>query len=313
MPRPHRGVGQHNIGHPFPTAAPAPVIVAGRGVRATGRRAQVALVALSAAVLVAACAGDGSRPAGSLEPATVSANGGARAAFADIVPRVRAAVVQLMESPSVVVTYRVTGAESGEIDGAGTVSPLRQAYQLMERITGDSFAFTHERRLLDGVLYLRDIEDGTDPATVPWTTVAYQAEGARDAAGSLTARGRAVPDLDRLVVLLESVPFTARRLEGVADMYALSASLEAVEEFYRQSGLEQVEGRDEPLGGSAGGGRRGEDQVQFGVGFDSTGTLAWLQASGSVLYDGEVLDGALVDVRYAPAGAEIAVEAPIHG
>jgi hypothetical protein len=287
------------------------------------RRAVLCFTLLAAAALLAAC---GTTARERLDPpdvpavAVVIARDGTSVALRDVAPLVRAGVAQLLAAPSVEVTYRATGTDSGDVAGTASVSPARRSYALVEQTTGDSFAFAHERRLVDGVLHLRDVQAGVDSASVPWAAIPYVAEAAADAAKSLTARGRAVQDLDRLVVLVENVPFTARQLDGTDRRYLLAASVEAVEAFYRASGLEQVEApaahdASAALTASADTGAMdaADDEVRFAVGFDTDGTLVWLQAAGSVFSDGEVLRGALVEIRYAPAAAEIAIAVPTDG
>jgi hypothetical protein len=50
--------------------------------------------------------------------------------------------------------------------------------------------------------------------------------------------------------------------------------------------------------------------VAFGLAFDARGALAGLRASGTVFHDGEMLEGASIEIDYMAAPEAAAVTAP---
>jgi hypothetical protein len=226
-------------------------------------------------------------------------------ADAPIAEFVRSAVDELLAQGPIEVHYMVTGAEAGTAVGSGLVDIAARSYDLAETVSGEGFSFTHERRLIGDALYIRDVFEGDDPAAAPWSEIPYGPESERELDGALTARGRALPGLARLVLLVEQLPFeVTSSADGSA--HTLTIPVDAVRAFYAETGLQQVQMWDESFHGHE---EHDETPVGFEVEVDGHGALAHLRAFGSVFHDGELLEDAEIDIRFSPT-KPAAIEAP---
>jgi hypothetical protein len=238
------------------------------------------------------------------DPSATAAEPAATAPTGHVPALLRSAVDRLLTGGPIAVSYTVRGAEAGTAEGTGVVDLEAHSYDLAETVSGDGFSFTHERRLVGDTLYIRDVF-GDDEPTAEWAEIPYAEDSARELAGALTARGRAVPGLERLVLLVDQLPFeVVSHPDGRT--HTLSVPADAVRDFYAETGLQQVQMWDEVLHGHEG---HDEAPVSFEIGIGGDGSLAHLRAFGTVFHDGEQLEGADIGIRFSPA-KPAAIKAP---
>jgi hypothetical protein len=208
----------------------------------------------------------------------------------------REAVAGLLRLGAVRADYRAEGTEGGPVEGSVSAVRDARAFDLRETTALADAVVVEERRVVDGTMYLRVfVEDGEE---VPWDVVPDEAFVDIDHERVLVAKGRAVESLDRLLLLVDEVPFSAERLGADPPAYRLRFDAAAIGAHFAATGLEVVEHPDELTGSTV---------FELVVGDD--GSLAELWAYGVLFQDGEALSDASVGILYAQIAAPL-IEAP---
>jgi hypothetical protein len=272
------------------TRSPAKAVGDTRRVAALVTAVVVAIVAIGAAYTVSNREPD-ERPAGQhgREDATGPPGpAGPRRAL-------RRGIEVLQALPAVEVRYEATGTEGGSVKGQATLVGSSGGLMLRERTDlGGGLTLIEERRIRDGVLHLRaHPDDAVGP--VPWDEVDDPAQVQSDLERVLTAKGRALPTLDRLVELAAALPYRAEEVRGGTRL-----RFEAVDiaSHYADTGIETVEHPEDTTG-----------TTTFVLRYGPRGLLAGMRASGTVFQDGEAIEGVDIRIRYTPTDP-VMVDAP---
>ena len=264
----------------------------------------LAVVALAGAVIgiITATSRDPASPPSTTVPASIKdlrrevrdrlAAPGSPVPTADAVTLFQAGVDRLLQLPAVQVSYTASGTDAGRVQAEGTVLPATKSLSV-SRTTAlpDGASFTEERRVVDGTIYVRLLDQQGPAATpVPWDQAPIDAQPQPDYELIFTGGGRAGRSLEQLSELLRTASFTATRLSADGMTYRLSVPARGVEEYY-----ESKMGHPVDHGGSA----PGTSAFEFTIGDD--GTLTRLAAYGTVYQDDEPVEPALVEVHYRAA------------
>lgn len=242
------------------------------------------LPAFCAVVLLAAACGGGD-PAGVattsapttsefVDPVPINAIQGA--AKAEIVETLRSSVDALYAMP---VRIETTLVEDGvPVEGAARIDRVRGLADSTEKRTVDGATITTRNVLAEGRAFLKSTTGPEAEAALTFTELGYEPFGPEFLDQAFTAFGRLGPSLDRIVMLLEELPFAAQtRSLGGGEELSVVVSPFAIADFYARTGLEAVGGRIDP------------QPTRFSFRIEE-GILTGIVADGTHFHDGEALE-----------------------
>jgi len=271
----------------------------------TGRRGAVALwLATIAALMTTACAGGGA--AGGNQPATptrsATTSGGdpisgdpvaiepvAETTRRQVVDTLRRAVDTLYAAPVQIETQ--LDEEGVAVTGDARVDRTSGVAESVEsRTLGPDAAITTRKVVVDGRAFLKSTTGPEAEAAIAFTELGYEPFGRELLDEAYTAFGRIGPSLDRIVLLLEELPFeaTITALDTGTEISVTLSPL-SIFDFYAETGLEGVGGTVEP----------DETRLAFRI---EDGVLSGIVADGTHFHDGEALaiTAAIVYTPIAP-------------
>lgn len=210
------------------------------------------------------------------------------AAQREVAAEIADAILALNSHPALAVTIEAGDGAGIESTVEAVVDLATPAYRSREELrTSQGDVLISEQVLIDGMLYARIAQVPEEPSEWAGSPVDEgQAIDLRDR--SLLWFGAAGSSLERIIDLLESVPFAADQVigDGNGSGYSVSFVAADVAEYFRRSGLEVV-GPSTPDG-----------EMNFEFWFD--GGLTRLVAGGIQFHDGEAVTGQRTDIRFRP-------------
>jgi hypothetical protein len=212
------------------------------------------------------------------------------------IAEITSAIEVLFAGPGVSVTFTAESADGGSTDGSVLIENSTGDHESRETLTSDindRISVVAENLVVGDVIFARVYPESDDPSTVEWAEVESEPLRSRFIEEAFTAGGAAGASLERLVTLLENVPW---ELEGAARtdvegrmIRSVLVRFSVVElwEFLREAQLELV------------GPSPAEDGTfyEFWIDVDS-GALVRLLAAGTQFLDGEALRGSSIEIDY---------------
>ena len=210
----------------------------------------------------------------------------------------QAAATGLQGVPAVAVSYTADGTQDGRVSATGTVVPATRSFDLRRTTSLEGgAAVTDERRVVNGTVYVRVIDQAGPGVSAPWDRAPVSSEPEQDFDGVFTAEGTAMGHLVDLPSLVRGAGFTASRLAGTAERYQLRAPADRVAQYYIAQGNPLAQ-RMPPQSTSV---------LEFTIGPDHV--LTDLSAYGTVFEDGEPIEPAVIDIHYRPS-SPVVIAAP---
>lgn len=174
------------------------------------------------------------------------------------------AVLDEEGTPTVVEARVDRGAELAEVREVRSPSP--------------DVSITTQRVVIDGRAFFKSTTGPEAEAALDFTEVTFERSGRETLDDSFTALGRLGPSLERIIELLEELPFDAQITEGETGLeISVVMSPFAIYDYYAETGLEAV------------GGNVPQQPTRFAFLLDD-GMLLGIAADGTHFHDGEALD-----------------------
>ena len=185
-------------------------------------------------------------------------------------------ISRLLQSPAVEVHVMKEGTDPGAVKTTAVVLPAARALDQQRTMTLENGAvLTEDRRLVDGVVYVRTDDELSPDIPAPWDRAPASDLTNDEVDRTFTAEGALGSTLDALAQQLRGASFVASTVVDAtsAKVYRLRAPTAT--------------------------GTTAAFEFTLGPG----DVLTRLSAYGTVFVDGEPLDHAVVDVTYAPTAA----------
>lgn len=212
-----------------------------------------------------------------------------------LIAEVTSAIEVLLAGPGVSITFTAESVDGGSTDGSVLIENSTGDHESRETLTSDindRISVVAETLVVGDVIFARVYPESDDPSTVEWVEVESEPLRSRFIEEAFTAGGAAGASLERLVTLLENVPWDkgAARTDVEGHMIrSVLVRFSTVElwEFLREAQLELV------------GPSPAEDGTfyEFWIDVDS-GALVRLLAAGTQFLDGEALRGSSIEIDY---------------
>jgi hypothetical protein len=223
-------------------------------------------------------------PSGSSVPTPVAADA------------LQAGITGLLGLPAIDLSYTADGTQDGRVTATGTVVPGNRSFELRRATSLEGgAAVTDERRVVNGTVYVRVIDQAGPGISAPWDSAPVSAEPEQDFDGVFTADGTAMGHLVDLAALVRGAGFTATRMPGSAQRYQLRVPAEKIAQYYIAQGNPLAQ----PMPANS------TSVVEFTVRPDHV--LTDLSAYGAVFEDGEPIEPAVIDIQYRPAPPAVIV------
>lgn len=225
---------------------------------------------------------------------------------AEAIDHITVAIEDLLANPALEVSYVAETGDGGSSVGAAHIDNSSGNYSIREEYSptiNPDLLVVSEQVLLDENLFVR-ILDSNSETDSPWSRTEPGSLRDKLVGEAYMASGAAGASLNRLIVLLESVPWSLEasnenEIEGRSIIsYLVRFGAEDIWQFFGVQGLEIV-GPLRP---------QGDTMYEFWIDA-STSELATLQAAGVQFQDGEPLEGARIRIDYRPT-SDLTIEEP---
>lgn len=225
--------------------------------------------------------------------------------------QIAGAIAQLLGKPAMEIDYRVVSGDGGSTTGTALVDNVTGDFSVRDEYIPDinpDLLIVSERILLDDRFYVRILDPTDDPSEAPWSATEPGPLRDKLVGEATTAAGAAGASLDRLVLLLEEVPWVldAAAVTEFDDRTVTSILVRfTAEDLWRYLGETDLElvAPTPPHGSTL---------YEFWIDRD-TGSLVTLLAAGTQFQDGEPIEGAQIEIDYRPLdSAAITEPSPIR-